>query len=147
METNWPILWKCIHPTKSSVYTRRHHGSSCCCMHGIHDSAIENTSLEEIRRCFRVQLSVANYHHHRISSARFPPHWIDHGLHLPGNHLYRPHTNSSQLLTHLRDNTELATDHQQPKYTLRRYGRIDTNRIEFELGHSYHGRTTLVPQR
>lgn len=147
METDWSILWKCIHPTKSSVYTRRHHGGSRCCMHGIHDPAIEDTSLEEIRRRLRVQLSITHYHHHRISSACFPPNRIDHELHLPGNHLYRPHTNSGQLLTHLRDNTKLAADHQQPQHTLRCYGRIDTDRVKFELGHSYHGRTTLISQR
>lgn len=147
METNWSILWECVHPTKSSVYTRRHHGGSRCCVHGIYDPTIEDASLEEIRCCLRVQLSTADYYHHRISSASFPPNWIDHRLHLPGNHLYRPHTDSSQLLTHLRNNTEPATDHQQPKHTLRRYGRVNTDRIEFKFGHSYHGRTTLISQR
>lgn len=147
METNRSILWKCLHPTKSSVYTRRHHGGSRCCMHGIHDPAIEDAGLEEIRCCLCVQLSFANHHHHSISSASFPPNRIDHRLHLPGNHLHRPNTNSSQLLTHLRDNTELATDHQQSKHTLRCYGRVDTDRIKFELGHSYNGRTTIISQR
>ena len=147
METNWSILWECVHPTKSSVYTRRHHGGSRCCVHGIYDPTIEDASLEEIRCCLRVQLSTADYYHHRMSSASFPPNWIDHRLHLPGNHLYRPHTDSSQLLTHLRNNTEPATDHQQPKHTLRRYGRVNTDRIEFKFGHSYHGRTTLISQR
>lgn len=147
METDRSILWKRIHPAKSGVYTRRHHGGSRCCMRGVHDSTIEDASLEKIRRRLRVQFSTTHYHHHRIPSACFPPNWIDHGLHLPGNHLCRPHTDPSQLLTHLRDNTELATDHQQPKHTLRCYGRIDTDRIEFELGHSYHRRTTLISQR
>ena len=116
-------------------------------MHGIHDSATEDASLEEIRRCIRIQLSLANYHHHCIPPASISPNGTDNGLHLSGNHIYCPHADSSQLFTHLRDNTEPATDHQQLKHTLRRYGRIDLDRIKFELRYTYHGRTTLISQR
>lgn len=148
MEHDRPVLWKCLHPAKSSVHTRRHHGGSRCCMHGIYDSTIEDTSLEKVRCCLRIQLSITHHHHHCISPAYFRPNWTDHGLHLRGNSLYRHHADSSQLLAHLRDDTESATDHQQSQYSLRRYGGVDVDRIqlqlEFELGYSYHSRTPLI---
>lgn len=151
MEHDRPVLRKRIHPAKSSVHTRRNHGGSCRCMHSIHDPTVENASLEEIRRGLRVQLSITHYRHHCISPAYFQPKCTDHGLHLRGNSLYRYHANSSQLLAHLRDDTELATNHQQPEHALRRYGGVDVDgiqlQLEFELRYPHHGRTPLISQR
>lgn len=150
-------MWQCVHPTKSRVHIRRHTGSSCRCMHSVHDPTIEDARLEKIRRSLRLQLPLTHHRHHRIPHAHVRPSQPDHKLYLDGVSLYRPHADPSQLLPRIRYYTESATNHQQSKYTLWRHGRIDINRIQLqleferigpELRQSYYDRPALrLPQK